>query len=132
MHQPFLDWYDIWAGQACANENGESWLKDPPLGVRLAVQQVRRSPVFFRAEKPWEQARMAYPYVLLDDGFYRMWFWTSGELHRGGRSGPSSRQRGAGSNGSIRCHCPSVRSVAYCILGVPIIQAFLFRFCRET
>ena len=50
MHQPFLDWYDIWAGQACANENGESWLKDPPLGVRLAVQPARRSPVFFRVE----------------------------------------------------------------------------------
>ena len=85
MHQPFLDWYDIWAGQACANENGESWLKDPPLGVRLAVQPARRSPVFFRAEKPWEQARMAYPYVLLDDGLYRMWFWTSGAEEGGAR-----------------------------------------------
>ena len=85
MHQPFLDWYDIWAGQACANENGESWLKDPPLGVRLAVQPARRSPVFFRAEKPWEQARMAYPYVLLDDGLYRMWFWTSGAEGGGAR-----------------------------------------------
>ena len=51
MHQPFLDWYDIWAGQACANENGESWLKDPPLGVRLAVQEARRSPVFSFARK---------------------------------------------------------------------------------
>ena len=85
MHQPFLDWYDIWAGQACANENGESWLKDPPLGVRLAVQPARRSPVFFRAEKPWEQARMAYPYVLWDDGRYRMWFWTSGAEEGGAR-----------------------------------------------
>ena len=51
---------------------------------------------------------------------------------RGGRPGPPGRQRGTGSNGSIRCLCPSVRSVAYCIPAILIIQAFLFRVCGET
>ena len=79
VHEPFLDWYGIWAGQARVNENGETWLKDPPTGVRLSVQQARRSEVFFRSEKPWEQVRMVYPNVILDEGRYRMWFWTWGE-----------------------------------------------------
>ena len=77
--QPFLDWYDIWAGQANVNENNETWLKDPPIGVKLSVQQARRADIFFRSEKPWEQVRMVYPCVLLDNGLYRMWFWTWGE-----------------------------------------------------
>ena len=79
VRQPFLDWYDIWAGQAKVNENKETWLKDPPMGVKLSVQQARRSDVFFRSEKAWEQVRMVYPCVLLDNGLYRMWFWTWGE-----------------------------------------------------
>ena len=79
VRQPFLDWYDIWAGQAKVNENNETWLKDPPVGVKLSVQQARRADIFFRSEKPWEQVRMVYPCVLLDNGLYRMWFWTWGE-----------------------------------------------------
>ena len=46
---------------------------------------------------------------------------TSGRRPRGGRPGPPASQRGAGRNGSICCHCASVRSVAYCIRGVLII-----------
>ena len=73
MHQPFLDWYDIWAGQACANENGESWLKDPPLGVRLAVQPARRSSVFFRAESLGNRPEWRI----------RTSFWTTGSTECG-------------------------------------------------
>ena len=39
---------------------------------------------------------------------------------RGGRPGPSSRQRGTGSNGSIRCHCASIGGILQ--PGVLIIQ----------
>ena len=42
---PFLDWYDIWAGLAGVNENGEIWLQDPPVGVHLSVQPARRSQI---------------------------------------------------------------------------------------
>ena len=77
--QPFIDWYEIWAGQAGVNEHGETGLKDPPTGVQLSVQPARRSEIFFRSEKPWEQVRMVYPCVIHDEGRYRMWFWTWGE-----------------------------------------------------
>ncbi len=76
-HTPFLDWYDIWAGLA-GNENGENWLQDPPVGVHLAVQQAQRSEIFLRAESHWEQGGMNYPQILLDDGLYRLWYWTTG------------------------------------------------------
>ena len=38
MPQPFLDWYGVWAGQA-GIEGGQAWVQDPPVGVRLAVQE---------------------------------------------------------------------------------------------
>ena len=77
-HTPFLDWYDIWAGLAGLNEDGETWLQDPPVGVRLAVQPAQRSEIFLQAENHWEQGGLQYPQVLLDEGRYRLWYWTTG------------------------------------------------------
>ena len=75
---PFLDWYDIWAGLAGVNDNGETWLQDPPVGMRLVVQPAGRTEIFLRAEHPWEQGGLHYPCVLLDGGRYRLWYWTTG------------------------------------------------------
>ena len=75
---PFLDWYDIWAGLAGVNENGETWLQDPPVGVHLSVQPARRSQIFLRAEKPWEQGGLHYPLILQEEGRYRLWYWSTG------------------------------------------------------
>ena len=43
MPQPFLDWYGVWPGQA-GIEGGQAWVQDPPVGVRLAVQEASKSP----------------------------------------------------------------------------------------
>lgn len=45
MPQPFLDWYGVWPGQA-GIQGGQAWVQDPPVGVYLAVQEARKSPVF--------------------------------------------------------------------------------------
>ncbi|MCZ6676835.1 MAG: hypothetical protein O7E52_06260 [Candidatus Poribacteria bacterium] len=72
--QPFLDWYGIWPGQAGRDEHGRSWLEDAPRGVRLTVQPARKSAVFFRRERPWEQSNLNHMFVIFEDGRYRMWY----------------------------------------------------------
>lgn len=81
--KPFVDWYEIWPGQAGQHDDGGSWLQDPPEGVRLTVQEARRSEPIVRAEKPWETASIVYPCVIREDGRYRMWHWSQGGV--GGR-----------------------------------------------
>ncbi len=71
---PFLDWYAIWPGQAGVPDNLESWLEDPPVGVQLTIQPARKSKVFFRAEKPWEQMFMPFITMLYENGIYRLWY----------------------------------------------------------
>ena len=72
--QPFLDWYDIWPGQAGRDEHGRSWVQAPPQGVRLRVQHARMSDTFFQPECPWEAGGLGPKVVLFDEGRYRMWY----------------------------------------------------------
>jgi hypothetical protein len=72
--QPFLDWYDIWPGQAGRDEHGRSWLEAPPQGVRLRVQPARMSDIFFQPECPWEGGGLGPKVILFDEGRYRMWY----------------------------------------------------------
>ena len=81
--KPFVDWYEIWPGQAGQHENGATWLQDPPEGVGLAIQEARLSEPIIRAEKPWETASINYPCVMHENGRYRMWYWSQGDV--GGR-----------------------------------------------
>ena len=75
--KPFVDWYEIWPGQAGRRkDDGGSWLQDPPEGVRLSIQEARRSEPIVRAEKPWEVDSVVYPCVIHEDGRYRMWHWS--------------------------------------------------------
>jgi hypothetical protein len=78
VQQPFLDWYGIWPGLAGRDEHGRSWLADAPRGIRLRVQPARKSEVFFRRERPWEQHRINHKIVLFEEGRYRMWYSASG------------------------------------------------------
>ena len=66
--QPFLDWYDIWPGQAGRDEHGRSWLEAPPQGVRLRVQPARMSDIFFQPERPWEAGGLGPKVILFDEG----------------------------------------------------------------
>ena len=72
--QPFLDWYDIWPGQAGRDEHGRSWLEAPPQGIRLRVQPARMSDIFFQSERPWEAGGLGPKVILFDEGRYRMWY----------------------------------------------------------
>ena len=72
--EPFLDWYGIWPGQSGRDEDGYSFFEDPPLGVRLRVQEARKSAVFFRREQPWEQHTLNKLTILRDGDRYRMWY----------------------------------------------------------
>ncbi|MBM3457599.1 MAG: hypothetical protein FJX77_03575 [Armatimonadetes bacterium] len=76
--QPFLDWYGIWAGQAGLDEQGEAWVQDPPVGIRLAVQPARHSPVFIAPERPWEERSVSPTCVLRDGGLLKMWYFSAG------------------------------------------------------
>ena len=77
MMQPFLDWYGVWAGQA-GIEGGQAWVQDPPVGVRLAVQEASKSPVFIEPEHPWEAGGLTPQAVLCDDGVLKMWYIARG------------------------------------------------------
>ena len=72
--EPFLDWYGIWPGQSGRDEDGYSFFEDPPVGVRLRVQEARKSAVFFGREQPWEQHTLNKLTILRDGDRYRMWY----------------------------------------------------------
>lgn len=72
--QPFLDWTDVWPGLAGRDEEGRSWVADPPQGLDLRLQCPHLSPVFFRGERPWEGS-LNQCQILCDGGRYRMWYW---------------------------------------------------------
>ncbi len=75
--KPFVDWYEIWPGQAGRRTDDDgSWLQDPPEGVRLSIQEARRSEPIVRAKKPWEVDSVVYPCVIHENGRYRMWHWS--------------------------------------------------------
>ena len=77
MPQPFLDWYGVWAGQV-GIEGGQVWVQDPPVGVRLAVQEASKSSVFIAPEHPWEAGGLTPQAVLCDDGVLKMWYIARG------------------------------------------------------
>ena len=72
--QPFLDWGGIWPGQSGRDQHGHSFFEDPPQGVRLRVQEARKSVPFLQRERPWEKHSLSSKMVLLDEGRYRMWY----------------------------------------------------------
>ena len=72
--QPFLDWFGVWPGQAGRDDQGRAWLQDPPQGIRLKVQPARKSEVFFRPTKPWGRNSISHPFIILENGRYRMWY----------------------------------------------------------
>ena len=79
--QPFLDWYGIWAGQASIDD-GQVWIQDMPVGVRLAVQPAQKSSVLITPERPWEEGGLTPQVVLRDDDVLKMWY-----IARGGGQG---------------------------------------------
>ncbi|MDE2706593.1 MAG: hypothetical protein OXI35_16105, partial [Gemmatimonadota bacterium] len=72
---PFLDWYGIWPSHRKLEDDGTVWSQDPPQGIELAPELARKSEVFFRKERPWEQgANLHINAMLHDEGRYRLWY----------------------------------------------------------
>ena len=70
----FYDWTGIFPGQSGRDERGHSFFEDPPVGVRLRVQEARMSVPILQREMPWERHGLSSRTVLLDEGRYRMWY----------------------------------------------------------
>ena len=73
--QPFLNWMGVWPGQAGSDESGRAFLQDPPRGIRLRLQQARKSEVILRPPRPWERSILSHLTILLEGGRYRMWYF---------------------------------------------------------
>ena len=71
---PFLDWIDVWPGQAGCDDSGHTFYQDAACGVELKVQEAVKSPVFLSREKPWERMRLNHAMVRRDESRYRMWY----------------------------------------------------------
>lgn len=71
---PFLDWIDVWPGQAGCGEDGNTFYQDAAYGVGLRVQEAEKSSVFLGRDKPWERMCLNHAIVRCDEGRYRMWY----------------------------------------------------------
>ena len=69
---PFLDWIDVWPGQAGCDDSGHTFYQDAAHGVELQVQEAVKSPVFLSREEPWERMRLNHAIVRRDENRYRM------------------------------------------------------------
>ena len=85
-HEPFLDWYGIWAGSVGFNDDGTAWGSEVPKGVQLVLQEPALSePLRIDGRETFEHGGGT---VLHEAGVYRMWFsrsyamddWSSGAL----------------------------------------------------
>ena len=65
----------VWPGQAGSDESSRAYLQDPPRGIRLRLQQARKSSVIMRPPKPWGRSILSHLTMLLEDGRYRMWYF---------------------------------------------------------
>ena len=76
---PFLEWYGIWPGRTAIGEDGTTWTQDRPEGVRLAVQPARKSRIFVKPEKPWEERSLS-PFTVRDNnGTLQLWYLCTAE-----------------------------------------------------
>ena len=75
--QPFLDWYGIWPGQA-GIDNGQAWVQDMPVGVRLAVQTAQKSDMGIAPQRPWEEGGLTPQVLLRVDDVLKMWYIARG------------------------------------------------------
>ena len=76
---PFLEWYGIWPGRTAIGEDGTTWTQDRPEGVRLAVQPARKSRIFVKSEKPWEERSLS-PFTVRDNnGTLQLWYLCTAE-----------------------------------------------------
>lgn len=71
---PFLDWFDVRAGDVRYAADGRQALEEGPGGVRLTVEGPEKVAPFFRRERPWEALMLAHFCILHDEGRYRMWY----------------------------------------------------------
>ena len=52
---PFIDWYGIWPSHRKEEPDGRIWSQAPPCGIKLSIEQARKSDQFLAKERPWEQ-----------------------------------------------------------------------------
>ena len=71
---PFLDWIDVWPGQAGCDDDGHTFYQDAAYGVQLQVQEAVKSEVFLGREKPWERMHLNHATLRRDEDRYRMWY----------------------------------------------------------
>ena len=76
--KPILDQYGIFASHRKEEQDGTIWSQEPPTGVQIAIEQAKKSDIFFTAERPWEEdANLRIVTMLHEGGRYRMWYSSS-------------------------------------------------------
>ena len=76
---PFIDWYGIWPSHRKEEPDGRIWSQAPPRGIKLSIEQARKSDQFVAKERPWEQkANLRIIMLLQEKGRLRLWY----NLHR--------------------------------------------------
>ena len=76
--KPILDQYGIFASHRKEEKDGTIWSQEPPTGVKISIEQARKSDIFLSAERPWEEdANLRIVTMMRDGGRYRLWYSSS-------------------------------------------------------
>ena len=87
--KPILDQYGIFASHRKEEQDGTVWSQEPPTGVQIAIEQAKKSDIFFTAERPWEEdANLRIVTMLHEGGRYRMWYSSALDITPQGRFAP--------------------------------------------
>ena len=72
---PFIDWYGIWPSHRKEEADGRIWSQEPPRGLKLSIEQAKKSDEFLKKERPWElNSNMRLITLLQEDGRLRLWY----------------------------------------------------------
>lgn len=72
---PFIDWYGIWPSHRKEEADGRTWSQEPPRGLKLTIEQAKKSDEFLKKEQPWElNSNMRLITLLQEDGRLRLWY----------------------------------------------------------
>ena len=76
--KPILDQYGIFASHRKEEKDGTIWSQEPPTGVKISIEQARKSDIFLKAERPWEEdANLRIVTMMHEGGRYRLWYSSS-------------------------------------------------------
>ncbi len=79
---PLVSWFSIHLGNRGYEPGGGSFVTDAPIGVRLEIEEAKKSEPILKPEKGWEQGGLNHVQVMKETGKYRMWYRTSGRRQK--------------------------------------------------